>query len=271
MSHSPVIDHYSVCTLPLDILVNGHSVGVATGFLYQYDNAVWLVSNWHVFSGRSVKDGLVRHRSNMSPEQIEFLARDATNHELFHTQRIDLSQRGRSLWIQHKKGRHVDIAAIEFIGWEKYLLKPINTAPSVPDMRVSVADDVFVLGYPKGITMQGSIPVWKRGSIASEPDLPVDKEENVFLIDSLTREGMSGSPVIARCRGGYDDIHGGRNIDAGTFSKFLGVYSGRYGHNDKQPDEDILNTVGLGKVWGEALLIEMFRWRIRGIDPADYS
>jgi hypothetical protein len=68
-----------------------------------------------------------------------------------------------------------------------------------PDLLVGIGMDVFVLGYPFGPGKTG-LPVWKRGSIASEPDL-VPQVENYLLVDTASRPGMSGSPVILRTYG----------------------------------------------------------------------
>jgi hypothetical protein len=57
--------------------------------------------------------------------------------------------------------------------------------------------DVFVLGYPRGISGGGRFPLWKRGSIASEPDVNIDNLPMMY-IDTATREGMSRAPVYAQ-------------------------------------------------------------------------
>lgn len=82
-------------------------------------------------------------------------------------------------------------------------------------------------------------PVWTRGSIATEPNLPVDGLP-LMLIDARTRHGQSGSPVI---------LHSGRTettvftngsliADGQEHAEWLGVYSGR---TDNESD--------LGRVW----------------------
>lgn len=43
--------------------------------------------------------------------------------------------------------------------------------------------------------MQGVFPVWKRGSIASEPLFNINLGPAI-LVDAVTRRGMSGSPVL---------------------------------------------------------------------------
>ena len=38
-------------------------------------------------------------------------------------------------------------------------------------------------------------PIWKKSTIASEPDIDINNLP-CFYIDSTTREGMSGAPVV---------------------------------------------------------------------------
>ena len=70
------------------------------------------------------------------------------------------------------------------------------------------------------------LPIWKRGSIASEPELPAD-DLPLFLVDSNTYKGMSGSPVYARTIGGYLSKQHEVFQMAARSTRFLGVYSGR--------------------------------------------
>lgn len=56
----------------------------------------------------------------------------------------------------------------------------------------------YVLGYPKGLHGGDDFPVWKRASIASEPDLDIDGLPKV-LVDTATRPDVW--PVIAVRRG----------------------------------------------------------------------
>ena len=129
--------------------------------------------------------------------------------------------------------------------------------------KPSVGDDCFILGYPKGLTGAGNTPIWKRGSIASEPNLDL-KEEPLVLVDSATRQGMSGSPVIAR----HSGIHTkGGQISAdtiiGTAQSFLGIYSGR-------TDDDELG-VQIGRVWKATVVGEVICKGKRGLDPLDIA
>jgi hypothetical protein len=111
--------------------------------------------------------------------------------------------------------------------------------PDAP-MRVSIGIDAFILGYPFEIDVL-TLPIWKRASIASEPGLPVGGQP-YFFVDTASRAGMSGSPVILRSWGGFQHDEGGMVSGPGSATKFIGVYSGRIGAQDELKAQ-------LGIVW----------------------
>jgi hypothetical protein len=123
------------------------------------------------------------------------------------------------------------------------------------DVRVSM--DCYVLGYPFGAPPPG-YPVWKRGSIASEPKLAGlgGFSEKYFLIDSASRPGMSGAPVILRSWGTYVKENDAVGMVAGGVTRFIGVYSGRLHTND-------LLEAQIGMVWPARLISEIIAGRIR--------
>jgi hypothetical protein len=128
-----------------------------------------------------------------------------------------------------------------------------------------VGAEVFVLGYPKGIATNGLFPIWKRGSIASEPQGSISfagcEYENAFYIDALTKSGMSGSPVVCLCKPGdrlYSEDGTTCEIDVeDTF--VVGVYAGREGVTREEYE------LSLGRVWKigavEKLLMNSIRSR----------
>jgi V8-like Glu-specific endopeptidase len=94
-------------------------------------------------------------------------------------------------------------------------------------LALTPADPVSVIGFPFGQTAGGSYGVWATGFIASElainfNNLPVQ------LIDSRTRPGQSGSPVIAHRNGGLVALDDGSSaLHKGPVARFVGIYSGR--------------------------------------------
>ena len=165
--------------------------------------------------------------------------------------------RGNIIWQKHPQ-KQVDIAAIRLTEDDahqvyKLGLFPINEFPTQEDMFIEIASDVFIVGYPygrKANTTNSILPIFKRGSIASEPELPYYEDRQSFLIDSNTRKGMSGSPVIQISQNGYTTKDGSICMDCSTHYKFLGIYSGRI-------REDAKNESSIGIVWDKSLIIEL--------------
>jgi hypothetical protein len=66
-----------------------------------------------------------------------------------------------------------------------------------------------------------------QGTVATEPSIDF-QQLPCFLVDSRTRPGQSGSPVIAYHAGGAVPMQGGGvGVFAGPAQRLLGVYSGR--------------------------------------------
>jgi Trypsin-like peptidase domain len=173
------------------------------------------------------------HKSCFTPDNIEVtLYKTENGQHQSHQSRITLlDEHECPIWLQHPtKGQDVDVAIVRFLSLgELQPLFAVREEDVDNHLLVRVGDDAFVLGYPLGLTMQMSLPVWKRASIATEPTLDISIGE-VILVDTATREGMSGSPVIAVARGTYTASDG--NVHVGDALKLLGIYSGRYGAND---------------------------------------
>ena len=132
----------------------------------------------------------------------------------------------------------------------KYRLFPINAIEFDSRFKEEVADDAFVVGYPFADMTYASLPIWKRASLASEPDIDVDRLPKM-LIDTATRPGLSGSPVIMQRVG----IHGAKDgvfsedTIIGRIRKFVGIYSGRIGDDELKAQ--------LGIVWKAQVISEI--------------
>ena len=131
--------------------------------------------------------------------------------------------------------RPVDVVALP-IGEavkEKVTLLPVNELAS-GKIAIRIGMDVFILGYPFGSALP-AVPVWKRGSIASEPSL-VQLTTGYYLIDTASRPGISGSPVILRSWSN-DVLESNMWVstnDQLPVDRIIGVYSGRKIPEDAQ-------------------------------------
>jgi hypothetical protein len=148
-------------------------------------------------------------------------------------------------------GKNVDVVALEIPGElsERYRFYPLNELEFESQFNPRVADDAFIIGYPFSEPQPLDLPIWKRGSIASEPDLNHGNLPRI-LVDTATRSGLSGSPVVMQ-RVGYHASPDGNAAKSifGRIRNFLGVYSGRIGLDEEKAQ--------LGVVWKRTVIEEI--------------
>jgi hypothetical protein len=247
------IDAFSSAALFVVPKFNDTPLGTATGFLwYTRERKHFLVTNWHVLSGRNQENGVCTHSQGGIPNSVTV-----------YFQKIDVNQghievsipllNGESRnWIEHPQlGQSVDIAAIEVDvpRMEEANYLAINALPEVA-LKQRVGHPVFIIGFPFGLQHVG-FPVWKKGSFATEPVLS-QLSDTYMLVDSASRPGMSGAPVIQRAHGAIELENGsyGRIEKGDGACKLVGVYSGRCHTNDP-------NDAQLGRVWPIRFVREM--------------
>jgi len=243
-------------------------ISTGTGFFYEFNNENYLITNWHNVSGRHF---LTKEKLDLKygrlPTYIEAkLATDCPESYGFTTQsyRIEIYQEFKPTWFEHPTlGSNCDLIAIKMekpLGVTKNFHVPSNR---IGNTRIPVkpGNTVFVLGFPKSISVYIGLPIWKSGYIASEPfyDVTIDGKVSkigglesgiklpAFFIDTQTKEGMSGSPVFANYIGNWNmkNPYQELNPDSPDFKKsneiaigenrleFVGCYSGRVGKKEE--------------------------------------
>jgi hypothetical protein len=238
-----------------------------TGFFWLHADRLYIITNWHCVTGIDPIQSRTISDKAFTPTTLEVVVSldktpDApTMLRDVRTARIPLyDENGNPNWLVHRQyGHRVDVVALEIGILDAILFdQPINTYEGFVDFDVAVGDDAFVLGYPLGLGGGGRFPIWKRASIASEPYFDIDDLPKI-LVDTATRAGMSGAPVIA-CRRGIANPRGktGLNSDTiiGEALVFLGVYSGRI-------DADTLGAQ-IGIVWKGRVVGEIVEGGVRG-------
>jgi len=256
------LEQVSAVSLPVDLRANGNSLGPATAFFMNHNGKRFLVSNWHVFSGRNTYTGQPLHSSGATPDSFLMkLHTEPLGSYLNDTEVPLLDKNGDPIWKQHPNGQDYDIACVEVGALPENVIAYAATDLPQSDIRLSVAQDVQIVGFPRGFAAQGILPVWKRGTIAAEPLIARDDGLPILLVDTATREGMSGSPTYLYSIGGYVSEQGDHVVAGGTSSRFLGIYSGRYGSINEE------NNMQLGRVWRLEALKEM----LDSPQPASYE
>jgi Trypsin-like peptidase domain len=251
------------CITRLDLFTNDIELGKATGFFYHFQGSWFIITNWHVFSGRDPRTGQPRHASGAIPNKFRFYTTELTEQGIaWRGIDYNLEYDGKPTWLQHPiAGQSVDLAAIKIDSCHKGMARDL-LAPDGhdSDMFMDLGAEVFLPGYPLGISCSGIMPIWKRGSIASSLEFG-EGVTTKFFVDTATREGMSGSPCLALCNWKYyrlDRQTGKMSIvDRPLSWRLLGVYSGRI-----NPSNSFEAQIGI--VWRDILIPEVVRGEARG-------
>lgn len=256
------LDPLSYTSIPIKMrTVTDEVIACATAFFYRHGDKTYLITNWHNVTGLHPK----------TKERIDLTSPVALSLALVHASEnaiswswgnLNLYDSGnRPEWFVHPVHReNVDVVALEVeldgdVGQVKGF-KCVNDI-EFDDINPRVADDVFILGFPNNLSSGGRFPLWKKGSIASEPDIDVGDAPK-FYVDAATRKGMSGSPVIIRRIGVHNVQDGIFNDDSsiGEAQVFGGVYSGRI-----QADDLLAAQIGI--VWKPSVIEEIIEGRQR--------
>ena len=88
------IDRFSLCTVPLELLANGKPMGVATGFIWKHGQQHYLITNWHVITGRNTQTG-----------KLELPARPDTFRALFNIRTGDFGKSEAFIEVRDNNGR----------------------------------------------------------------------------------------------------------------------------------------------------------------------
>ncbi|MBB4237675.1 S1 family peptidase [Rhizobium esperanzae] len=244
------IDHFTLTTIPLEQYFCDTFLGHGTGFVWQLQDKFYLVTNWHVLS---MCDFFTRGhlRSDAGrPNMLRGLFNTRTGS--FEKQRWDIEIRDKDdnpLWLVHPS-RRVDVAVLPIPVIPNnpiVALYPLNILANA-ELRIEVGMEVFILGYPFKIAPP-AYPVWKRGSIASEPQL-ARFTTDYMLVDTASRPGMSGAPVIRRSWTNHMVQPGVMSLLDKPLNKFIGVYSGRM-------PTDHPYEAQIGLVWDGSLINEI--------------
>lgn len=243
------IDHYSCSTIPIEMYFDETPLSIGTAFLWHSRGRYFLVTNWHNVTGKSPTTGKHLSKTAAEPNRLRVWLHHSDNLNELYVDMLDLRDpRGHPRWWIHPTlHSQVDVVAIPIVTSDSLRLFAINELPS-RDLMLKVGMDVFILGYPFGIGTAG-FPIWKRGSIASEPEI-LSEEQRFIFVDSASRPGMSGSPVIRRSWGTHFLKDGGVEMAPRDATMFIGIYSGRLTTNDP-------NDAQLGMTWPASLIQEI--------------
>lgn len=268
------------CT-PIELLSNDGKdsvVTTASGFFWKYRGRSFLVTNWHVITGRDIFTGELKSQFGYVPKRIRFYGSSFVREGAYLT----FIRSGMTLELDDETSQKIvclgmevfpyDICPIPIsegivfgadVGREQF--KGASSASCYINDHHSdrvithVGDDCFILGYPLKTCTGLMPPIWKKGSIASEPLVGVNGRP-LFLVDAATSSGMSGSPILRRVNAGWSSNDSG-DRELSKYS-FIGIYGGRVLHASSE-----LHGAGYG--WYGSLINKTIEGYYRGLFERD--
>ncbi|MPY25191.1 S1 family peptidase [Shewanella sp. YLB-07] len=281
------ISPISLFSIRLEMIRGGEDIGVGTGFIY-FDiesDSHYLITNYHVLTARSPsRPSFLLPGYPDSPDEIRWNVLNK-NMDSVISGSINLLESSGIEWLEHSKRKEgVDIVAIKIHFPSDVTIVSQDKLGLIDDIELEVGSDLFIVGYPHGIAVEDIFPLWKKGTIASEP-LIRPKGLSRFYIDATTTPGMSGSPVFAVENRQLVDLQGQEtnafkgfqqgkvsaldainNIDISKLQptnkkhfQLVGIYSGRLVDGKKDPS--------IGIVWTKQLIEELFSNQIPTMHP----
>jgi len=243
------INPVSTTSLSLKILNDETSIGTATGFILEKGNKHYLVTNRHVVLACGLDSRAENVGGWICANKLAILHYQTSNQGMSWRWVVEdiVDAHGRPLWLEHPtlKGK-ADLIALPLVHTENVQFHPINLELRKTDLVVSPGDPVSIVGFPYGMAETAGLPIWKAGTVASDPDVNFN-ERPMFIVDTTSRPGMSGSPVYAVRTGAYRSAAGELQMATnGVATKFLGVYS-----------EQNVNAE-LGGVWKAEVVVAIY-------------
>jgi|GEM_PF-1331716 len=263
-------------------------IGTGTGFLHRRSDSEFLITNWHVITGRNPKSPqhlLDGYPDSPSAFRVYYAKRENQNFLIRSPEFALYRKDGKPNWIETTLGEErPDLVALPIEISQESAVSHIEDFKNPAKGSLRIGKEVVVVGYPFGIRADYPFPIWKRGYVASEPSLLVGGQPKFFL-DMPGRPGLSGSPVFTVDSGfeatkelssliaQYEESPVGelaekilKQLDPSALKsetsilRFVGTFSGTMNDGD-------LTKLGLGIVWNGAMIDRLFENPKEGENP----
>lgn len=245
-----IVNQYSMASYYIEMFFDDIKLSNATCFFTKKGEKRYLITNWHVVSGKDADTLQCLNKNAAIPNKIHiYLPEKADDNEtIFDDNFIELDlydMEGKQVWYDMKKeNQMIDVAVIPMkTEIDKYILDIEDAEePYNENVNLNIADEIYIIGFPFG-RIGGVLPIWKKASVASEPGMDLN-DMPYYFADTATKSGMSGSPVILYQRRPIIIAESMQGKFSRYRTKFVGIYSGRIGANTENK-----NDAQLGRVW----------------------
>jgi S1-C subfamily serine protease len=239
-----------VVTLILQI-TNGQIVGSATGFFYEKNDSLYLITNRHVVidETKGIKPDILRVKLHSDPNDL------TKNGDVD----IPLYSNNIAKWHVHPdySAKKIDIAVIEIDPnkLKPYFFKALSASVFLrKEYSLAMGEDVMVIGFPRGLSdTKHNLPINRSAMVSSAYNIDFQGSP-LFLVDANLHHSMSGSPVMTRAKSIWLSSDGSLKSYKEPISFFLGIFSATLGVNLPTGQQEQL---GLGTVWYGYLIEEI--------------
>jgi S1-C subfamily serine protease len=239
-----MIESLLLTTARISTFFGSQALTVASGFFFQRDETLYLITNRHV---------LVDQPTGHLPDRIEIeVHTDPDNLTQSTALSVLLYRDGQAIWHQGTDtAGEIDVAAIALDRQAlpaAEVLRAFTPAHLQPRLQeVKVGTPLLVVGFPLGFhdTLH-HLPVVRQAVVASAFGMRF-QGQGYFLTDARTHRGTSGSPVVMR-------DHSVAEGEALPW-RLLGVHSATLdmGSRDLKLDE----SLGLNCTWYADILMTL--------------
>jgi hypothetical protein len=250
----PTISQMYTVTSILRTFMDNQAVSYATGFFYEHNEHLYLVTNKHVIYGANYGQNAIVPTPQINKLQLR-LHTNRQNSSLNEAITIDLFEQEKRIWFEHRY-TDVDVVLIPLtIDETRYAIS--KTDRTLIDCGNIVIDDfekIFVIGYPYGWYDQfNNLPVARIGHLSSPFKIPFQGRP-MMMGDVITHEGMSGGPVFMRLNNYVTrDNEGRTTLQLGHSRTLLvGINSGQFTIN-----EDCRERPNLIVIWFPEMILEI--------------
>ncbi|WP_312996475.1 serine protease [Leclercia sp.] len=255
----------SLITTLVNLRLNGKSDSIGTGFFYKNEkDFIFLVTNYHVISGIKPTD-----KTTKAVHGDEIVIQLRNKDGKVYSERIPLFVGDSHNWLEHPTDEEADIVLIPLLPkvLENADFAYVSNKTAINNLLLYPSSPVVMIGYPYGYRdTKNNLPIWKTGSLASEPEYDFDGKK-LIVVDISAFPGMSGSPAFYVSHSGYSTKSGDIYMRGGMNVHFLGVYASMQMLNSDLFLEQVQNqsnfkvshseSLQLGHVWKAQLLEEI--------------
>jgi len=240
-----MIESILLSAVPVVTYLGRQPLTNASGFLFERDERLFLVTSRHVMVDRAAEH---------FPDRISIqIHTDAENVAETCGFSIPLYKAKKSVWRQGEdSGGEIDVAAIE-IDREALPATAVlhGFTPKhlvAPQDEIEIGTSVLLVGFPLGFhDSLHKIPVVRQAVVASPFGLRF-QGEGYFLTDARTHRGSSGAPVVMR-------DHRTSSSKWALPWRLLGIHSARLDVGSREADED--EALGLNCAWYADILLTL--------------